>query len=84
MGLVLYTLYTAEVPLSQHTYTATFVDDTTIMSINKNPVIASTVLQQSLNEIPEWMKLCRIMTNENKPEEMPFSFFKLQWISILA
>ena len=87
-GPVLYTLYTSDLPLSQHTTTATFADDTAIMAVNKNPNIASSVLQQSLNEIQEWMKLCRIMANVNKSvhititlSQKHFSFFKRQFYS---
>ena len=56
LGLVLYTLYTSDLPLSQQSYNATFADDTATMAVNKNPDIASSILQQSLNEIQEWMK----------------------------
>ena len=66
LGPVLYTLYTSDLPLSQQTYTATFADDTAIMAVNKNPDIASSILQQSLDEIQEWMKKWRIVANENK------------------
>ena len=57
-------------------YSATFADDTAIMAVNKNPDIASSILQQSLDEIQERMKKWRIMANENKSPKMPICFFE--------
>ena len=82
------TLYTSDLPRSQYTYTATFADDTTVMTtVNKNPDIACSVLQQSLNERQECMKLFRIVANENKSANITalkflqttVLFFKLLW-----
>ena len=62
LGPVIYTLYTSDLPPSQQTYTATFADDdAAIMAVNKKPARASSILQQSLNEIQECMKKWRVM-----------------------
>ena len=70
----LYTLYTSDLPLSLQTYTATFADDTAIMAVNK--YTASSILQQSLDEIQEQMKKWRIMANENKSAHISFTLKK--------
>ena len=68
--------YSSDLQLSQHTYTATFADDTAIMDVNKNPEIATSVLQQSLNERQAWMKLWRIMAIESRSAHITFIFKK--------
>ena len=35
LGPVLHTLYTSQLPISHHAYTATFADDIAIMAVNK-------------------------------------------------
>lgn len=76
LGPILYTLFTSDLPLSPHTYTATFADDTAIMSVNKDPAVASSLLQQSLNAIQIWMKSWRIMANESKSVHITFTLKK--------
>ena len=82
LGTVLYTLYTSDLPLSQYTYTATFADDTVIMAVNKYPDIASTVLQQSLNGLQEWIKPWGSMANANKSPHITFTLKKVKCPSV--
>ena len=63
-------------------HTATFTDDTAIMAVNKNPYIASSELQPSLNEIHEWLQLRRIMANEEKSVHITFTLKKAECPSI--
>lgn len=73
LGPVLYTLFTADLPMSDTTYTATFADDTVIMSKHLDSNIASQQLQFNLNQIQTWMRKWRIQPNEKKSVQMTFT-----------
>jgi len=49
LGPLIYLLYTADVPTTQDTLTATFADDTAILSSDPDPVRATEKLQHHLN-----------------------------------
>ena len=73
LGPVLYLIFTADLPLSANTYTATFADDTVIMAKSKYPNTASDLLQENLKSVEEWMKLWRIKANELKSSHITFT-----------
>jgi hypothetical protein len=56
LGPILYLIYTSELPTSDNTITATFADDTAILTTHENPAIASMKLQTTINKIHEWEK----------------------------
>jgi hypothetical protein len=60
-------------PESEHTLTATYADDTVILSSHQNPITASTNLQHHLNKFEKWLKRWRIKSNENKSTHVTFS-----------
>jgi len=56
LGLVLYLLYTADLPVAQETITATYADDRAILTVHKDHVEASHRLQKSLFHFQIWLK----------------------------
>jgi histone H2A len=56
LGPLLYLLYTADLPTSPGTLTATFADDNSILTTDSDPVVASQLLQTDLLAIQNWLK----------------------------
>lgn len=73
LGPILYLLYTADLPSTVNTTTATFADDTAIMTIHQDPTAASQQLQMNLNEIQHWLKKWRVKANEGKSAHVTFT-----------
>uniref|UniRef100_A0A1B6KCY8 Reverse transcriptase domain-containing protein n=1 Tax=Graphocephala atropunctata TaxID=36148 RepID=A0A1B6KCY8_9HEMI len=70
LGPVLYTIFTADLPVSPGVTVATFADDTALLVSHENPVTASQILQTSLNELSDWLKKWKIEVNENKSSHL--------------
>jgi hypothetical protein len=60
LGPLLYLLYTADLPTSPGSLTATFADDTEIITTDSNPAVASQNLQTNLLAIQNWLKKWRM------------------------
>lgn len=73
LGPVLYLLYTADLPVNHNVTTATYADDTAILSSHQDPVLASQGLQANLDVISAWFKTWRIKVNENKSVHVTFT-----------
>ena len=73
LGHILYSIFTADLPLSANTYTATFATNAVVMSKSKYPNTASNLFQESLSSIEELMKLWRIKANEFKFSNFTFT-----------
>ena len=73
LGPVLYSLFTADLPISTTTTTATFADDTVIMSTHLNPVKASENLQTHISKIEAWLKQWRIKANAAKSIQVTYT-----------
>jgi hypothetical protein len=63
---LLYPLYTADLPVSPESITATFADDTAVLAMDSDPAIASHKLQSNLLAIQTWIKKCRMKANGSK------------------
>ena len=73
LGPILYNLYTADIPTTEDTTTATFADDTVVMASNKSQVEASEHLQVALDHISAWTRRWRIKLNETKSVHVTFT-----------
>ena len=76
LGPVLYMLFTYDLPQSPGVTVATFADDTALLTSNKCPFKASNVLQNSLNNIENWLSKWRIDVSASKSVHITFSLRK--------
>lgn len=73
LGPVLYLLYTADLPTTNGVVTATYADDTALLSMHEDPNQASQILQMNLNNIQTWLKKWRIQANATKSVHVTFT-----------
>jgi hypothetical protein len=70
---VSYLLYTAGLPASPESTTATFADDTPVVTIDSDRAIASLKLQTDLLAIKNWFKKWRMKANKSKSIHVTFT-----------
>ena len=76
LGLLLYTLYTSDLPETEFVTTATFADDTAILGISEGNNVASDIVQTHLGKIQSWLEKWRIKTNIRKGVHTTFTMRK--------
>lgn len=73
LGPIPYLIYTSDIPTTPMVLTATFAEDTSVMASHKDPVEATKVLQQDLDNISNWLKNWNIQVNEKKCNHVTFT-----------
>ena len=61
-GPLLYLIFTADLPTTEHTTTATFADDTGLLAVHSDPDVASQRLQNHLTLLHDWFEKWKIRT----------------------
>jgi hypothetical protein len=73
LGLLLYLLYTADLPTVPESATVTFANDTAVVAVDSDKAIASLKLQTDLLAIQNWFKKWRMKANESKSIHITFT-----------
>lgn len=69
----LYSLFTADLPVTDNTLTATYADDSAILSRGDTPEEASNYVQQHLLHLEIWLTKWKIKINNDKSIQVTFS-----------
>ena len=66
LGPLLFSIYTADLPISTEITKATFSDDTALLASHVDQIIASSTLHRSLDSMKKWFHKWGFKINENK------------------
>lgn len=76
MGPILYTLYTSDLPVTDGVLTATYADDTAVLTRDVNPHVASHTLQAQLDKLDLWLSKWKIKISAPKSQHITFTLRK--------
>jgi hypothetical protein len=77
LGPLLYLIYIADLPTLENSTTATFADDTAILTVHEDPTMTAHKLQMHLNKIQSWLKTWIMKENEAKSVQVTFTLNKM-------
>jgi hypothetical protein len=72
----LYNIFSSDILQINDTIIATYADNTTILSFNRNPTVAFNALQNHLDLIDKWSSNWKIKINADKSVHVPFTLNK--------
>lgn len=78
LGPILYTLYTADIPVTDITKLLTFADDTAVLAIHSDLKVAVRMLQEHITRIEKWLREKKIKANAGKYNHITFTLCKKQ------
>ena len=67
LGPLLFSIYTADLPISIEITIVTFADDTALLASHANPIIASSTLHRGLDSMEKWFHKWGFKINEKYP-----------------
>jgi len=73
LGFLLYFISPADLPTTDHTTIATFEDDTGLLAVHADPIVASQQLQHHLDILQEWVDTWKIKINQPKSVHVTFT-----------
>ena len=76
LGSLLFSIYTADLPISTEITIATFADDTALLTSHADPIIASSTLQQDLDSMEKWFHKWGFKINEKNSTHVTFTLRK--------
>ena len=76
LGSMLFSIYTAGLPISTEIIIATFANDTALLASHVDPIIASSILQRGLNSMEKWFHKWGFKINEKKSTHVTFTLRK--------
>lgn len=82
LGLILYLMYTRNLPECKETVIATFADDTSILAKGHNIEESTAKLQSAINQINTWTKKWRVKLNETKSTHINFTNRRTDYVPV--
>ena len=73
LGPALYLLYTSDIPTTPKTVICTFADDTSVLSVDESPKLASLYLQRYVDAIVDWASIWHLKLSHAKSENAIFT-----------
>ena len=76
LGPLLFSIYTADLPISTDMTIATFADDIALLASHVDPIIVSSTFQRGLDSMEKWFHKWGFKINEKKSTHVTFTLRK--------